>query len=125
MTSDDDRDVNRARFARNAKRTTRPGGQPGGSHAVRGWMKRSCWSENRSFGQSVIAGADPADIVAVSVELAHPAAATIAVIVVAGLVGGDGAANHRRADHAGGDAEAQAKTLGFRLGSGGCDGAGN
>jgi hypothetical protein len=57
------------------KKLTRPGGQPGGSGAARGWMRRPCRTRiHKPFSRSsVIAGADAADVVAVGVELANPA----------------------------------------------------
>src|SRR5882757_7731528 len=63
----------------------------------------------RSDQSSVIAGADAAHVVAVSVELANPAAAAIAVSVVAVVAGGDRAADHGGADDAGSNAPAKAE----------------
>jgi hypothetical protein len=109
-----------------------PGGQPGGSGTTRGWMRRPCRTQNprsrrlerKALFQpvSVIAGADAAHVTAVGVELANPAAAAIAVVVVA-IVSGDRAADHGGADEAGSNAPAEAP--GFRLGGGGSDGAGD
>src|SRR5712672_3576644 len=68
----------------------------------------------RSDQSSVIAGADAAHVVAVSVELANPAAAAIAVAIGAVAAGGDRAADDGGADDAGSNAPAGAK--GFCVG---------
>src|SRR5882757_3528050 len=68
----------------------------------------------RSNHSSVIAGADAAHVVAVSVELANPAAAAIAVSIVTVVAGGDRAADHGGADDAGSNAPAEAE--GFCVG---------
>src|ERR1700687_2253885 len=73
---------------------------------------------------SVIAATNAAHVVAVGVELANPAAAPIAVIIIA-VVGGDRAADHGCADQTGSDAPAEAETLGFRLVGGGSHAAGD
>src|SRR3981081_3686838 len=75
---------------------------------------------NRS---SVIAGTNPADVIAEGVELAHPAAAAIAIVIVAVVAGGDGAADHGGAEQTGADTPAAAP--GLCLGGGGCDRAGD
>src|SRR5437879_3644251 len=102
-------------------------------------MRRPCWTEIHDRGvfersgrplkqkpgqpkKSVTAGADAADVIAESVELANPAAAAIAVVIVTVVAGGDGGADNRGADEAGSNAPAE--RLGLRLG-GGCDRAGN
>src|SRR5947209_12248920 len=79
------------------------------------------WSPNRSpFGgscarrrcrSSVIAGADAAHVVAVGIELAHPAAAAIAVSIISVVAGGDRAADDGGADDAGSNAPAMAERL--------------
>src|ERR1700731_2569302 len=73
---------------------------------------------------SVVAATKAADVVAVGIELANPAAAAIAVIVIA-IVRSDRAADHGGADEACSDAPAEAGTLGFRLGGGGSHAAGD
>src|SRR5271165_390485 len=55
-----------------------------------------------------VAGTNNADVIAVGVELAHPAAVAIAVIGI-GIARGDGAADHGGADEAGTDAPAPAR----------------
>src|SRR5258708_17015587 len=73
----------------------------------------------------VIAGADEADVIAISVELANPAAAAIAVGVVA-VVGSDRAADHGGAKKAGSDAPGEAAaTAGLCMGGGGSKAAGD
>jgi hypothetical protein len=86
------------------------------------------WSEKPLLKQqpsqpkkSVTAGTHAAHVIAVSVELANPAAAAIAVIVTI-AAGGDGGADDGGANEAGSDAPAE--RLGLRLGSG-SDRAGN
>src|SRR5207245_2771100 len=92
-----------------------------GSEVVR--LKKSLLKQRPGQPQkSVTAGADAADVIAESVELADPAAAAIAVVVVTVVAGGDGGADNRGADEAGSNAPAE--RLGLRLG-GGCDRAGN
>src|SRR3954453_2422353 len=83
------------------------------------------WSPNRSrFGgscarrrcrSSVIAGADAAHVVAVGIELAHPAATAIAVPIISVVAGGDRAADDGGADDAGSNAPAKAERLCIRL----------
>src|SRR6266567_3012841 len=68
----------------------------------------------------VIAGAHAADEIAVSVELADPAAAAVAVIVVP-VIGGDRAADDRGTDEAGAHAPAPTERLGLSLRGGGRD----
>src|SRR3954462_8027616 len=75
-------------------------------------MRRPCRTQihfSRSDQPSVIAGADAAHVVAVSVELANPAAAAIAVSIVAVVAGGDRAADDGGADDAGSNAPAKAE----------------
>src|SRR5580692_8372556 len=100
--------------AERAKKMTRPGGQPGGSGAAQGWMRRPCRTQDpRSVSRSsVIAGADAADVIAVSVELANPAAAAIAAIVITVVARSDRAADHGGSDETGADAPAKAETMG-------------
>src|SRR6266704_2898 len=89
-------------------------------------MRRPCRTQDPRlsvFSRSVVAGANPADEIAVGVELTNPAAAAIAAIVVAVIAGGDRAADHGGADETGSDAPAEA--LGFGLGGAGGDAAGN
>src|SRR5450631_1952715 len=76
------------------------------------------------FSRPSVAAAHAADVVAVGVELANPAAAAIAVIVVA-IIRGDRAADHGGADQTGSDGPAGAERLGFGCGGGGRDAAGN
>src|SRR5882672_2395795 len=91
------------------KKVTRPGRRPGGSGTARGWMRRPCRTQDpqserfrakrmpvrvkktrqtknqlsRSSNRSVvIAGANGADVVAVSIELANEGAAAIAAITI-------------------------------------------
>src|SRR3984885_2797823 len=102
-----------------------PGGTTGRVGYDTGWMRRPCRTRDPRSGDEpsiVIAGTYAAEIVAIGIELADPAAAAIAVIIVA-VAGGD-----RTADHGGAEetrSEAPAEAPGFRLGGGGCDGAGH
>ncbi len=79
-------------------------------------------NKNPLSRSSVVAGAHVADVVAVGVELANPAAAAIAVIIVA-VVRSDRAADHGGANDACSDAPADAP--GFRSGGGRSDAAGD
>src|SRR4030081_1919410 len=72
----------------------------------------------------VVAGTNAAHVVAVGVELANPAAAAIAAIVVA-VVRSDRAADYGGADETGPDTPAEAGTPGFCLGGGGSEAAGD
>jgi len=72
-----------------------------------------------------VAAADSADVVAIGVELAHPAAVAVAVIRI-GIAGGDCAPDHGGADKAGTDAPAPAGVEAMGLGrrDGGSNAAG-
>jgi len=86
------------------------------------WSEKPLLKQQPSQPQkSVTAGTHAAHVIAVSVELANPAAAAIAVVVTI-AAGGDGGADNRGANEAGSDAPAE--RLGLRLG-GGSDRAGN
>jgi hypothetical protein len=87
------------------KKVDPPGGTSGRVASSTGWMRRPCWTqihEKRLWGlkwfawketllkqqpsqpsKSVSAGPNAADVIAVGVELANPAATAIAVVVVA------------------------------------------
>src|SRR5688572_27011574 len=66
--------------------------------------------------KSVTAGTDAADVIAESVELANPAAAAMAVVVIAGARSCDRGADDGGANEAGSDTPVQ--RLGLRLGGG-------
>ena len=66
-----------------------------------GSREENASNENPSRRSSVIAGANAAHVVAIGIELTNPAAAAIAVIVVAVVAGGDRAADHGGADETG------------------------
>ena len=66
--------------------------------------------------KSVSAGPDAADVIAEGVELANPAAAAIAVVVVAGAGSSDRGADDGCANEAGADTPVQ--RLGLRLAGG-------
>src|SRR5829696_5431659 len=86
------------------------------------WSEKPLLKQQPSQPQkSVTAGTHAAHVIAVSVELANPAAAAIAVVVTI-AAGGDGGADDGGANEAGSDAPAE--RLGLRLG-GGSDRAGN
>ena len=60
---------------------------------------------------SVIAAAHAADVIAVSVELANPAAVAITVVIISVAAGGDGAADNGCTDKAGADTKAKTPGL--------------
>src|SRR5947209_10556405 len=85
-----------------AKKVDPPGGTTGRVGCSTGWMRRPCWTQihlqsdfrggeiaSWKMSRSVAAGTNAADVVAVGVELANPAAAAIAVVGVAVVAGGD------------------------------------
>src|ERR1700704_7050341 len=72
----------------------------------------------------VVAATNAAHVVAVTVELANPAAAAIAAMVVA-VVRSDRAADYGGADETGPDTPAEARTSGLCLGGGGSEAAGD
>jgi hypothetical protein len=81
------------------------------------WPEKTLLKQQPSQPQkSVTAGAHAAHVIAVSVELANPAAAAIAVMVVTVVAGGDGGADNRGADEA--RSNAPAERLGLRLAGG-------
>src|SRR5882672_3144465 len=76
-----------------------------------------------SIDDESVAAARAADVVAEGVELANPAAALIAVIVI-GVAGRDRAADGG-AEQSGADAPAMVEAMRFGGRGGGCDGAGD
>src|SRR3984957_8994934 len=111
---------------RDRKKVDPPGGTTGRVGCGTGWMRRPCRTQDPRLLQPIsVAGANAADVVAVGVELANPAAAAIAVIVVAVVAGSDRAADHGGADETRDDAPAEAETVGFCGRRGGSHAAGN
>src|ERR1700722_342049 len=111
---------------RDRKKVDPPGGTTGRVGCGTGWMRRPCRTQDPRLLQPIsVAAANAADIVAVGVELANPAAAAIAVVVVAVIAGSDRAADHGGADETRSDAPAEAETMGFRGRGGGSDDAGD
>src|SRR5258706_6603052 len=89
-------------------------------------MRRPCRTQDphqlsRSSNRSVvIAGANGADVVAVSIELANEGAAAIAAITIKrAIVRSDRGADDCGADQAGADAPAEAAASGLCMGGGG------
>src|SRR6202022_4436107 len=85
-----------------------PGGTTGRVGCGTGWMRRPCRTRDPQVKSTklsvVIAGANHAHVIAVGVELAHPAAAAIAVVVVVAVVGSDRTADYGGAEQTGSDA---------------------
>src|SRR5476649_980246 len=102
-----------------------PGGTTGRVGCDTGWMRRPCRTQDPliSVGRSVTAGADAAHVVAVSVELANPAAAAIAIVITV-VAGGDRTADDGGADDAGSNAPAEAERFCVGLMRGGSERAG-